>query len=154
ATKVQGTKNRQAAALKDQEVLDSVKDLSLDSVTSDITSAQVEVQRTLASVSARLVEQLNVLRGVEDAIKLKREELKQLHKIQATASTMDELEEQIANQRKTWDEEKSAKQREFSEMRSDRNKQWAREEEEYQYRIAQEHKKLTDSFQALQAQQE
>ncbi len=154
APKVAGTKNRQAASIKADEVLDSVKDLTLESVTNNITGAQVEVQRTLAALSAQLAEQLDVLRHVEEAIKLRKEGLQQLHKIEATATTLDELEEQIANQRKAWDEEKANKQREFAEMRSQRNKEWQREEEEYQYRTAQEHKKLADSFQALQAQQE
>jgi len=149
ATKVQGTKNRRVAEIRDQEVLDSVKGLNLDKVTKDITSAQVEVQKTLATVSAQMMEQLQVLQDVEGSIKLKREELQQLHQIEATASTLDQLEEQIAKQRQDWDAEKALKQREFAEMRSERNKNWAREEEEYQYKIAQEHKKLGDSFQAL-----
>jgi colicin import membrane protein len=154
ATKVQGTKNRRVAEMRDNEVLESVKGLNLDKVSKDITSAQVEVQKTLAGVSAQLMDQLQILENVEISIRLKREELKQLHDIEATASTLDQLEEQIAKQRREWDEERAAKAREFAEMRSERNKTWAREEEEYQYKIAQEHKKLADSFQALQAQQE
>jgi len=154
ATKVQGTKNRRVAEIRDQEVLDSVKGLNLDKVTKDITSAQVEVQKTLATVSAQMMEQLGILEGVEASIVLKRADLKQFHDIEATASTLDQLEEQIAKQRREWEEERAAKAREFAEMRSERNKTWAREEEEYQYKIAQEHKKLADSFQALQAQQE
>src|SRR5437764_1065707 len=52
------------------------------------------------------------------------------------------------------EEEKAAKARQFAEMRAAGNKRGAREEEEYQYKIAQEHKKLADSFQASRAQQE
>src|SRR5262249_52172588 len=49
-------------------------------------------------------------------------------------------------QREAWDEEQARKQREFAEMQSDRNKQWARTEEEYQYKLAQEHRKGEDTF--------
>jgi hypothetical protein len=38
ATKVQGAKNRQAAAIKEQEVLESVADLTLDTVSENITT--------------------------------------------------------------------------------------------------------------------
>jgi hypothetical protein len=154
ATKVQGTKNRQAVAIKEQEILDSVKDLGFDTVSNAIAAAQAEVQEQLAGVSAKLAEQMQVLRKVEEAIRLKREELKELHQIEAQATTLDELSAQIESQRKGWEEEKATKQREFTEMRSDRNKAWAREEEEYQYKIGQEHKKLEDTFKALQAEQE
>jgi hypothetical protein len=154
ATKMAGAKNRQAAAMKDQEVLKSVEGLNLESVTSKVTSAQVEVQRTLATVSAQLAEQLQELTNIVEAIKLKKEELQTLHKIEETAMSLDALEEQIAAQRRTWAEEEAAKKREFAEMRSERNKQWAREEEEHQYKTAQDHKKVTDSFQALKEQDE
>src|SRR5262249_1582179 len=121
---------------------------------SAIANAQVEVQKQLADVSAKLAQQLQVLENVQEAIELKKGELKQLHSIEATATTLDDLTAQIEKQREDWEEEKAAKQREFAEMNSERNKQWARTEEEYQYRVSQEHKKLDDAFAALQAQQQ
>jgi uncharacterized coiled-coil protein SlyX len=154
ATKVQGTKNRQVAAIKEQEILDAVKDLTFDTVSDALATAQVEVQEQLAQVSAKLAEQLQVLRKIEGAIRLKKEELKQLHQIEATASTLDELNAQIEKQRGEWEEEQALQQRKFAEQRSERNKAWSREEEEYQYRISQEHKKLEDAFKALMGQQE
>jgi len=154
ATKTQGAKNRAAQTLKDTSVLESVKDLNLDSVTTNVTSAQVEVQKTLAAVSAKLTEQLQVLENIEEAIKLKKEQLESLHQIEVTSATLDDLEAQIAKQRADWETEKATKTREFAEMRSERNKQWAREEEDYQYKIAQEHRKLEDTHKAFLAQQE
>jgi uncharacterized coiled-coil protein SlyX len=154
ATKVQGAKSRQVAAVKEQEILDAVKDLTFDTVSDALANAQVEVQEQLAQVSAKLAEQLQVLRKIEGAIRLKKEELKGLHQIEATSSTLDDLNAQIEKQRVEWDEEQSQQQRKFAEQRSERNKAWSREEEEYQYRISQEHKKLEDAFKALMGQQE
>jgi hypothetical protein len=153
AVKTQGAKNKQAAAIKEAEVLESVKDLNLDSVSSNITSTQVEVQKSLASLSAKLTEQLQVLRSIEEAIELKREELKQLWGIEATEKTLDELTAQIAAQRQAWDEEQGATKKRFAEQQSERNKQWQRAEEEYQYNLAQEHKRQADAFAAQMAQQ-
>lgn len=154
ATKSQGSKTRQAVAIREQETLDTVKDLSLDSVTKNITDTQVEMQETLAGLSAKLIAQLQVLRDVEEAIKLKREDLARLRQIEAKAETLDELEAEITKKRKDWEDEQAAKAREFAEMRSERNKEWKRQEDEYKYQIDQEHNKVKDSFDVLKARQE
>jgi len=154
ATKMQGAKNRRAVETKEQEVLEAVKDLSFDSVSGAVAQTQVAVQQTLATVSAQLTAQLQILRDVEEAIQLRREELKRLHDIEVTASTLDELQAEIQRQRQAWDEEEAAKKRAFAEQQSERNKKWAREEEEYQYRTEQKHKKLEDTHAALMAEQD
>jgi len=149
-----GVKNRQATAIKETEVLQSVAGLNLDSVSGKIAGTQVEVQKSLAGLSAKLVEQLQVLRNVEEAINLKRDELKQLYDIEAAAIELDDLLAKIEIQHESWDEEQARKKREFAELQSERNKQWARSEAEYQYQLAQGHKKAEDSFAARMAEQE
>jgi hypothetical protein len=144
--KVSGVKNQQAEAIKATEVIQSVAGLNLDVVSGKIAATQVEVQKSLAGLSAKLVEELETLRNVEQAIGLKREELKQLYDIESAAVDLDELYAKIDSQREAWEEEQARKQREFAEMQSERNKQWARAEEEYQYRLGQEHKKQEDGF--------
>jgi hypothetical protein len=141
-----GIKNQKAAAIRDTEILQSVTGLNLDSVSTSLASTQVEVQQSLADLSAKLVEQLQVLRNVEQAITLKREELKQLYDIESAAIELDDLEAQIEDRREAWREEQAKKQREFAELQSERNKQWVRAEEEYKYNNAQEHKKAEDTF--------
>jgi colicin import membrane protein len=148
-----GAKNRQALAIKETEVLAAVAGLNLDSVSSNIAATQVEVQKSLADLSAKLVERLDVLRNVEEAITLKKEELKQLYDLEAAEIELDDLKAQIEAQREAWEEEQARKQREFAEMQSDRNKQWARSEEEYQYKLAQDHRKGEDSFKGFMEEQ-
>lgn len=152
--KVTGVKNRRAAAIQEKEVLTSVQGLSLDSVSKSITDTQVEVQKVLADLSAKVMERLQQLEQIQEAIGVRQEELKTLHDIEVKATTIDELDEQIAKQRRTWEEEQAEKKRTFAEMQSERNKTWKREEEEYQYKLAQEHRKLEDSFQALMEKQQ
>ena len=98
----------------------------MDAVSGTIASTQVEVQKSLAALSAKLVEQLQVLGNVEEAIALKREELKQLYNIESAAVSLDDLDAKIEAQRDAWMEEQARKQREFAEQQSERNKQWAR----------------------------
>jgi hypothetical protein len=152
--KTHGVKNRQATIIKESEILEAVAGLNLDTVSGTLASTQVEVQKTLADLSAKLVERLQLLRNVEEAITLKREELKQLYDIESAEVELDDLKAQITAQHEAWDEEQARKQREFAEMQSERNKQWVRAEEEYQYRLLQEHKKQSDTFQAKVEEQE
>ncbi|HJT78591.1 MAG TPA: hypothetical protein VJ739_15405 [Gemmataceae bacterium] len=154
AAKVTGVKNQQAEAIKATEVLQAVAGLNLDVVSGKIAATQVEVQKSLAGLSAKLVEELETLRHVQEAIALKRDELKQLYDLEAAAVDLDELYAKINNQRASWEEEQARKQREFVEIQAERNKQWARAEEEYQYRQAQEHKKQEDAFRGKLEEQE
>jgi hypothetical protein len=146
ASRASGVKNQKAAAIRDTEILQSVTGLNLDSVSTTLASTQVEVQQSLADLSGKLVEQLQVLRNVEQAIQLKRDELKQLYDIESAAIELDDLEAQIEGRREAWREEQAKKAREFAEQQADRAKQWERAEEEYDYNIAQEHKKAEDAF--------
>ncbi len=141
-----GAKNRQATAIKETEILDAVAGLNLDAVSGTLATTQVEVQKALADLSAKLVERLQLLRNVEEAIVLKRDELKQLYDLETAEVELDDLQAQIEAQRHAWDEEQARRQREFAEQRAEREKQWARAEEEYQYRLEQEHKKQSDTF--------
>jgi hypothetical protein len=149
-----GTKSSKAAQIRSDEVLSAVEGLSMDSVTSSITATQVEVQEQLAGLSAKLTEQLRVLRNIEESINLKRAHLKQLHDIDGIATDLDTLNHEIAAQRLAWDEEQAAKKRAFAEQQSERNKQWARNQEEYDYKLGQEHKKTEDAFTYKMAGQE
>jgi hypothetical protein len=152
--KVQGAKNRRAVAVQAEEVLSTVKGLNFDSVSKSITETQVEVQKVLADLSARVMQRLEELQTLEEAIGLKKDDLKQHHDIAVTAATADELEAAIIAQRKDWDGEQAEKKRLFAEQQSERNKTWKREEEEYQYKLAMEHRKQEDAFRALMEQQQ
>jgi hypothetical protein len=141
-----GVKNQAARAIRETEVLEAVTGLSLDSVSSTLASTQVEVQKSLADLSAKLVERLQLLKNVEEAIQLKQEELKQLYNLEAREIELDDLKAEIEKQHELWDEEQGRKAREFEEQRAERNKNWRREEEEYKYDQAQKQRKLEDVF--------
>src|SRR5262245_66219698 len=122
AAKVQGTKNRRAVAIQEQEVLTAVKGMNVDSVTRGITETQVEIQRVLADLSGKLAERLQQLEDVERGIQLRTEDLKRLHDIEVKGQTLDELDAQIAQTRQSWELEQAAKKRDWEEMRSERQK--------------------------------
>lgn len=149
-----GAKNQAAKAIRETEVLEAVSGLSLDSVSTTLASTQVEVQKSLADLSAKLVERIQQLKTVEEAIQLKQEELKQLYNIEAKEIELDDLQAEITRQRETWEEEQARKAREFEEQRSERAKNWRREEEEYKYELAQKQRKVEDTFKLKMEEQE
>ncbi len=140
------SKNKKVVEFQNTEVLESVADLDLDGVSSKIATTQVEVQNSLAELSARLIEQLQVLDNVKKTITLKREELQQLRDIEANDTTLDDLKSLIATTKQQWEEDKSKQQREFNEQRADRQRNWTREEAEYKYTKEQERKRQEEEF--------
>ena len=58
---VKGAKNRRAAQIQEEEVLNTVKDMTFDTVTKELASVQVELQKTLADLSGKLAEQFQML---------------------------------------------------------------------------------------------
>jgi hypothetical protein len=93
-----------------------------------------------------MAEKLQVLQTIESAIDLKKEQLKQLYSIETTATTLDDLTAQIESTRIAWTEEQVQQDRKFKEAVTERKKAQDRAEEEYQYKLAQEHKKGQDTF--------
>jgi len=139
-------KKTQATTLREVEVMETTSTMNLDSVTRSLTATQVEVQQSLASLSAKLTEQLQVLRSIEDAIALKEEELRRLHNIEAREVELDTMLEKIEATRQGWELEQEQKRRLFAEQQSERNKQWAREKEEYDYKTTIDRRKAEDEF--------
>jgi hypothetical protein len=154
AARPAGAKNQAAKAIRETEVLDAVAGLSLDTVSTTLASTQVEVQKSLADLSAKLVERLQLLKDVEGAIQLKQDELKQLYNLEAKEIELDDLKAEIEKQRETWEEEQAHKLREHEELRNERNKNWRREEEEYKYERNQQQRKAEDVFKQKMEEQE
>jgi hypothetical protein len=94
------------------------------------------------------------LNTVTAAIELKKQELQQLHDIEVTKTSLDDLKAEIDNQRVLWTEEQVRREKDTAIGSQDRQLRWKREEEAYLYERAQSHKKLEDDFAAKMANME
>jgi hypothetical protein len=119
-----------------EETREVVKKLTKDSVSSDLAKLQVTLNNALGEVSAKYQETLSTLEKVKSNILLEEKELERLRQIKATADTLSELEAQIQETRNRWSEE-------------DRNRDLnrAKEQNEYEYTLAQERKRESDAYQ-------
>jgi len=151
---VKGAKNKRVVEQQETAVLNKVKDMTFDSVTKELAGVQVELQKTLAELSGTLAEQFQLLEDVQKSITLKHQELKELHQIEATATTLDELKADIEEMQQQQKEQEDEFKRRFAEQKQETQKLWAREQEDHQYDVKLKEKKQADALAELFAQKE
>lgn len=147
-----GKKTQQAQLIKREDTLANVAGLNLDTVANKIAQTQVEVQKTLASLGTTLTQKLADLATIEQAIVLKQEDLRRLHDIAAGATTLDDLQAEIARTREEWELEQLEVHKEQQDNLANRQKQWQREEAEYQYAQGLKCRDQEDLLKAVKAQ--
>jgi colicin import membrane protein len=143
--------------VRETEVRRAVDGISVDAVVGKISGLGLEVSKALAGLSDQLVQEVNRLETVREAVALEQREIERLHKIDVAANALDQLvqdygrqkeqlEREIAAQRAAWEEEKRLTERERKEQEEGLKKQRQRETEEYDYRKALERKKAQDKY--------
>lgn len=139
------------------EVRQSVEEISVDSVTRQISALGTEISRTLIDLTERLTGEVDLLAKVREAVQLERQELERLHKIDTAATSLDQmvqdyerererLEEEIQTRRSEWEQEARTAERERKEAEEALKKQRQRESDDYEYRKQLERKKAQDKY--------
>jgi len=150
-------KTAAAAAAREAEVRQAVEDVSVEGVVEQVSALGLEVSRALAGISAKLVEEVERLATVREAVATEKREIERLHKIDVAATALDQLVHdygldrerlaaEITAQRAAWEEEARAAERERREQEEALKKQRQREAEDYEYRKALERKKAQDKY--------
>ena len=158
-------KAAEAARLRAAEVRQSVEGTTVEGVVQRISGLGLEISKALADLSAKLVEEVERLSAVREAVGLERIELERLHKIDVAATALDQmvqdharekerLEAEIAEQRAAWEAESRDGERERKEQEENLKKARAREIEEYEYKKNLERKKAQDKYEEDQRLQE
>jgi len=108
--------NKGFADIRETEVRRGVEDVTVENVVQRISGLGLEVSKSLSGISARLVEEVNLLASVREAVALERKDLERLHKIDVAATALDqlvedyarrkqELESEIVARRSAWEDE-------------------------------------------------
>jgi len=158
-------KAEEAARLRAAEVRQAVAGATVEVVVQRISGLGLEISKALADVSGKLVEEVERLSAVREAVNLERAELERLHKIDVAATALDQmvqdharekerLEAEIAERRAAWEEESRDGERERKEQEENLKKARAREIEEYEYKKNLERKKAQDKYEEDQRLQE
>ncbi len=150
-------KTAELLKLREAEVRQAVEGVSIEGVVQRISGLGLEISKALSNVSERLVQEVDRLASIREAVELERKELERLHKIDIAATALDQLVQdharererlgaEIAAQRAAWDEEVRQTERDRKEHEENLKKQRQREIEEYEYKKALERKKTQDKY--------
>ncbi len=153
---------------KAKEVIAVASSLSSEGVVKGISSLRLEMSRTLTQISDKLEEEVNRLNGIQKAIDIKKEEIKELYEIEKSAATLaalieaqnqkrqefesemavkkEDLMQEIEKNRAEWKKEKEIYEMETKEQNSAEKKKREREKEEFQYAFKREQALLKDKF--------
>ncbi|MGH9432689.1 MAG: hypothetical protein ACRD3T_14195, partial [Terriglobia bacterium] len=151
------SKLEEAARSREAEVRQAVDGVSAERVVQKISGLGLEISKSLASLSNQLLEEVQRLADVREAVALERNELGRLHKIDVAATALDQLvenyarqkeqlEAEISRRRAEWEEESRQTERDQKEQEELLKKQRQREIEEYEYKKALERKKAQDRY--------
>ena len=148
ATAVKGKKAVKIEAAEKQAVVQAVKGLNLSKVIADLGDAQIYVQKSLGELSATLADKVQQIETFDTAIAVKSEELKALHEIEVSASTLDDLQAEIDAAHAAWDQEQEERRLRWNEEEAERTKARKREDADYQYNLQQVRAKAQDEWDA------
>jgi len=151
-----------------KEVVEVASSLSSEGVVKGISSLKLDMSRTLTQISDKLEDEVNSLNGIQKAIAIKEDELKELYEIEKSAATLaalieaqnqkrqeyesemavmkEELMREIEKTRAEWEKEEEKYEMEIKEQNSAEKKKREREKEEFQYTFKREQQLLKDEF--------
>lgn len=141
-----GIKNRKIEQTEAKAILDSVKDLDLTKVITEVSGLQVDVQSTLAGLSAALTNKIQQLEQMDTAIVLKEQRLQDLYGIENLAITLDEMKAQKEEEERQAAVDRQERAKHWMEEEAERQKKWKRIDEESEYVRVLTHKKWKDEF--------
>lgn len=147
----------QANRAHQAEVRASVEAVTVETVVQGISALSLDVSKALNGLSAKLLEQVELLGSVREAVQIEQGELERLHKIDVGATAFDQmvidyqrekqrLEQEIAAQREEWAESRQRTEREQKEVEDNLKKQRQRETDDYEYKKALERKRAQDKY--------
>jgi len=151
-----------------KEVLEVASSLSSEGVVKGISSLKLDMSKMLTQISDKLEDEVTKLNGIQKAIDIKEEELKELFEIEKSAATLaalieaqnqkrqeyesemvqrkEDLTREIEETRTEWETEKEKYEMETKEQNSVEKKKREREKEEFQYTFKREQQLLKDEF--------
>lgn len=141
--------------LRETEIRQAVAEVTVDDVVQRISGLGLEITKSLAQLSGKLVAEVEKLQNVRETVSLETKELERLHKIDTAATALDqliqdygkqkeELEAETSSRREAWAEEERERERQQKELEENLKKQRQREAEEYEYKKSLERKKAQD----------
>jgi len=153
---------------KERETVKVAETLSSEGVVKDIGNLKLEIGKRLTQIADGLEEEVNKYKKIQEAIKIRDEELEELYEIERSAETLaalietqnqkrqefeseiaarkEELNQEIRTIREAWEKDKKEHEAEIKERDNAEAKRREREKEEYAYTFRREQQLTKDKF--------
>lgn len=150
-------KNEMLSQIQEAEVRAAVSEITVEVIAKKLSDLNVEISRTLSSLSEKMNGEVGLLRSLKEAVALESKELHRFHGIDIAATSIDQLvadyqekkasfEKDLLNARQEWEKEREEKKQQETEYAETLKKTRSRETEDYEYKKVIERKKLQDRF--------
>ncbi|MBW1714708.1 MAG: hypothetical protein JRJ77_02620 [Deltaproteobacteria bacterium] len=161
---------------KEREIVKVAETLSSEGVVKDIGNLKLEIGKRLTQIADGLEEEVNKYKKIQEAIKIRDGELKELYEIERSAETLaalieaqkqrrqefesemaarkEELNQEIQIIREGWEKDKKAYEAQIKERDNAEAKTREREKEEYSYTFRREQQLAKDRFEDEKAKTE
>lgn len=160
-TEGSSSKRIEAMALRDKAILEQVHDLTVEKAVGDISKLSLDISKSLSQLSVKIVEKIESLNSLKEAIEIETDELARIHKLDIAATALDQmlldydekqkrLEEEVSNKSKEWEYLQETKLLEQKEYDDALKKARQREKEEFEYSKNLERKKEQDKYDEAQ----
>lgn len=132
-----------------QAATEVVSGLQVGNVVAEIGTLQVDVQNTLAALTATITNKLAQVEQIDKAIGLKQGELQELYSIEKEAMSLEALKAQREADAESWAKRAREENERFNEEVQQRAKEWAREEEEHKYTLKIRNERANEDYNTL-----
>lgn len=140
------TKKQQVQQNKNTASIGKAASVNIGASLSAISATSVKIQGDLAKISEELIQKHADLQAVDEAIRLKKQEMENLHGVDNVLLTIDEAKAQHAQQLEVLAQEKAKIEEEHETLQAQLAQARARDEEEYSYNLQQTRKNETDTW--------
>ena len=110
-------KAEELARQREAEVKDALKEITPEGVVGKISSLGIEVSKMLSELSSKLVAETALLTSLREAVSLEKREIEKLHKMDVSATALDQLIEEHEQRSQALDAEDDSLRVDF-EVRS------------------------------------
>lgn len=131
---------------ENQQLISKIKGLSIEEVSSAIASLKQSINSQLNNITDNLSGQLNKFLEVAKAIELLEEKLKINFNIEVAAETLDKLVTDFTERQKQLEQNFETRHSELEREISQKKRQWAMEQEEYQFKLEINRKKNEEEY--------
>ena len=98
-------KVKEVIRLQEQELIESVKDISSDEMIRKFADLNIEISKTLSLLSEKIVGEVETLAKLRQAVELEKQEIERLHKIDLAQTALDQLIEEYQSKKEQFERE-------------------------------------------------